>query len=94
MSIRKKLESMLVANGMFDDQAKEVLMVFIEEGANEPMTGRWEEPMNNYPPQLLAVLWLGVKRAALIYIDVNCPQAWFRPMFTDDPDAALAERGS
>lgn len=46
----------------------------------------WDDTVDGYPPQLLAVLWLGVRRAAVDWIDENLPKAWYRPMFVDATD--------
>jgi len=81
MTIEEKLNSMLVENGMFDSQAAAVIERVKADEANEPMASRWKDDISDYPPQLLAVLWLTVRRIALAYIEETCPLVWFKPMF-------------
>ena len=82
MTIEDKIREMLVERGMFDSQAVEVVEAMKVDKINEPMEHRWMDEADDYPPQMLTILWIGAKHQALKYIDANCPKAWFRPMFT------------
>lgn len=82
MTIREVLVKQLKDNGMFDNQANEVIDGYAAGPFGESMRGRWDEDTTGYPEQLLGVLWLGVRAEALAWIDENCPAAWFKPMFT------------
>lgn len=86
---KQRCLAMLTNKGMFDSQAEAVLkqaMPGIEVGGYR-MT--WERPASEYPDALYAVVGLILNRAALKWIDEHCPMAWFRPMFTDDPEAEI-----
>lgn len=47
------------------------------------MVNRWNDKIDDYPPQLLAVLWLSVKLITVEYIDEVIPLAFYRPMFAN-----------
>lgn len=87
MTFEDKLKAMLVERGLFDDQADEILALVKADEANKAMRGRWQDNIEEYPPQMIVVLWISVKDAALKWIDEHCPQASFRPfrpLFEDD----------
>lgn len=90
MTIRERVIELLVSNGMFAGQAEEVLVALQADPSNAAMDGRWNDDAEGYPPQLWPVLQMVARRAALTYIDEKVPLAWFRPMFTDDPEAEIA----
>lgn len=83
MTVREKLESMLVANGMFENQAKEVIELSIpklnELADNYTIT--FESPSNQYPDMIYNLWYITIKPIALKWIDDNKPMAWFREMF-------------
>ena len=81
MKIIEKFEAMLVENGMFPEQAKAVMQEVVTDEASAPMSGRWTDDVDGYPPELFAVIWFSVKEHALAWIDANLPKAWFRSMF-------------
>lgn len=78
-----KLRSDLQSNGMFENQALEVLdrMIKAEHEAKGSMASRWNDDVEGYPEGVYTVLWLTCKHYALQYIDDVCPAAWFRPCF-------------
>lgn len=83
MTVREKLESMLVANGMFEKQAKEVIELSIPK-LNEladDYTITFESPSNQYPDMIYNLWYMTIKPIALKWIDDNKPMAWFRDMF-------------
>ena len=83
MTVREKLESMLVANGMFENQAKEVIDLSIPK-LNEladDYTITFESPSNQYPDMIYNLWYITIKPIALKWIDDNKPMAWFREMF-------------
>lgn len=81
MTIREKLEAMLVERGMFGNVAKAVIDRYLESPLGEPMRGRLDDPLDSYPKPLLAAVWMGVESEALAYIDDVQPSAWYRSMF-------------
>lgn len=89
MTVREKLESMLVSNGMFESQAKEVMEMAMpllnnEMGVDEgqPIYKlTYDRPAKEYPDFLYPILFDRLKPIALQWIDKNKPAAWFREMF-------------
>ena len=76
MTIRQFLEEQLVANGLWPNEATEVMDLVV--AGNEPMQGRWNEDKTAYPSQLLTVLFLSAKAVAIKWIDENKPQHFAR----------------
>lgn len=81
MTVEEKLVDMLYNQGLFRPQAVEIVEHVKADKANESMAERWQDVADGYPDQIFAVLWISVKDHALQWIDENCPNAWFRPMF-------------
>jgi len=81
MTLEEKIKEMLFERGLFEDQAKEIFDMMREDKANESMQDRWRDDIAGYPEPLLAVLWMSAKLTAVQWIDDNCPQAWYRPLF-------------
>lgn len=81
MTIRQWAEKYCFENGMFEKDAKAVVEMAIADKENEAMERRWDEPIDGYPPQLLAVLTMSINQAAIKHIEENCPQAWYKAMF-------------
>lgn len=61
MTFEEKITQLLVENGLFDDQAKEIMELVKADQANEAMQNRWNDDTEGYPGSVLAVLWVGVK---------------------------------
>ena len=83
MTVKEKLQSMLVANGMFESQAKDVIELSIPV-LNELSNGygiTFDSPSNQYPDVIYSVLFMAVKPVALKWIDDNIPMAWYRDIF-------------
>jgi len=83
-SIYMKLRTTLYDHGLFEEQADAILARVMEK--SEPMAGRWNDPVDAYPPFMINVLWMGVKPEAVRWIDENMPLHWARPMFTGELD--------
>jgi hypothetical protein len=82
MSIRERLEKSLVENGMWPDEAKEVLNIAAEDEVLKPMEFRWDDAAEGYPQSLFAVIWLRLKEIAVEWIDKNKPQHFARTILT------------
>lgn len=82
-TVREKLEKMLVANGMFESQAKEVMEIAIPRLNNlaDDYEITLNSPSTDYPDGLYNTLYLIIKPIALQWIEKNKPMAWFKPMF-------------
>lgn len=83
MTVEEKLEDILVSNGMFESQAKEVLELskpkLIELADGYDIT--FESPSRDYPDVIYSIWFAAMKPIALKWIDDNKPEAWFREMF-------------
>lgn len=90
MTTKEKLIDWLVNNGLSQDEAETVFERAKPEIERDNYRVTWNGPASAYPPALYVVWIMIIKRVALAYIDETCPQAWFRPMFTPDPEAEIA----
>ena len=81
MTFEDKIKEMLVEHGMWDDEAKAVVEMLKADKLNESMAHRWNDDVEDYPLSMLAILWMETKHIAIEYIDANCPEAFYRPMF-------------
>lgn len=81
MTFKESMVKMMTSRGMFQSQAEEVLVKYIGSDEDNPMMDSWNYDVNGYPEAMQKVLWIGVKDYAAKWIQVNMPQAWFRPMF-------------
>lgn len=82
MTIQEQITKRLVDNGMFEDQANQVISLLkADKICQDTMQDRWGDNIEGYPPQFLAVMWVTTKRHALAWIDANLPLAWYRPLF-------------
>lgn len=78
-TIRQVITAQLIGMGMFDNQANEV--VALAEEKVESMQGRWDSQASDYPPAVVKITFMHVKKVALEWINNNAPQAWFKPLF-------------
>lgn len=74
---------MLVSNGMFEEQAEQVMELAIPElnSVIDNYNITFNSPSNEYPDVVHNVIFLAIKPIALKWIDENKPHAWFRDMF-------------
>jgi hypothetical protein len=83
MTIQGKLEKMLMENGMFESQAKEVMN--LAKPNLEKLVENYHLDLNQnsdeYPTAIYSVLFLAIKPIALEWIEKNIPLAWYKPMF-------------
>lgn len=83
MTVRDRFESMLVGNGMFESQAKEVMDIAIPQ-LNESVEYyqiTFNRPQEEYQCGIYGVIFDIIKPIALKWIEDNAPNAWFKPMF-------------
>lgn len=83
MTVRGKLENMLVLNGMFESQAKEVIELSIPKlnELDKDYTITFDSSSNSYPDVIYQLWFMTIKPIALEWIDKNKPMAWYRGMF-------------
>jgi hypothetical protein len=86
MTIKEKLKKMITSRGMFESQFDQVfplieaeLLSFTSRASINPID--WEDSAESYPEILYKVIWVTSSPIILKWIDENCPNAWFRPMF-------------
>lgn len=84
MTTKEKLQSMLVNNGMFESQAKEVMEIAIPELNDlvEDYSITFNGSASQYPNVIYDILFLAIKPIALKWIEEKMPMAWYKPMFT------------
>jgi len=80
-TLKQKCLAYLVSNGMFDNDAEKVFELFIQQDSQESMKSRWNEDAANYPPSILNLSLMSLKRFALEWINENQPLAWYKAMF-------------
>lgn len=81
MTFKETAIQSMFERGMFREDAEQAFEILKADPANKAMTTRWNEDVSNYPAVLVNILSLSLNRAALAWIDANCPQAWYRPLF-------------
>lgn len=77
----EKMLHELEQNGLFPDQAKEVLQLIMDSEETEQMRNRWGDEVSGYPEGFFNIIFATSKTIVLDWIDKKCPMAWFRPMF-------------
>ena len=90
MTVKEKCLMFLIENGMFPAQAEAVFQQALPHLVPPEYRMIWEQPAEEYPQIIYAGWSIILTHYALIWIDTNLPQAWFRPMFTKDPAAEIA----
>ena len=92
MTVRGKLEGMLVAQGMFASQAQKVMDLAIPElnKLSPDYAISFDRPADEYPTTLYSVWYASVRPVALKWIDENQPLAWYRDVFIDTMTKAQA----
>lgn len=88
MTVRDKLEDMLVGHGLWPDEAKTVTDKVVTEPAAEVMRTRWTEPAGGYPPQLFNVIFMTARRCAIEYLKANKPKHF--ALLVLEPQSELA----
>ena len=80
MKIRDSILNYMERNGLFEDQAKEVLELYVA-GIGAHMAGRLSDDVSDYPEALMKVVTMGVNHTVIKWIDANSPSHWARLMF-------------
>lgn len=91
MTVKERLlKFALIDNGMFPQQAEQVFQVALPKLEPDDYRVTGNQPASDYPDAMYAVWTMTIKPIALEWIDAHCPMAWFRPMFTENPEAEIA----
>ena len=83
MTVREKLQSMLVNKGLSGTQAEEVMAIAepeLNKLANDYKI-TFNRPADEYPCVIYTILFMVIRRIALKWIEENMPLAWYKPMF-------------
>ena len=83
ITVRDFFTGRLEENGMFENEAKEVLELAIPK-VEEMVPGyniTWDRPKNEYPEAIYTIMWNVIKEVALEWIEENAPEAWYKAMF-------------
>lgn len=74
MTIREKMEEMLVDHMLWPDEAKAVVAAAEKDEVLDAMQGRWGQDTEGYPPQVVVATWISVKHVAVEWLKANKPQ--------------------
>lgn len=83
MTFREKMADLMISNGLWPKEAAEVLTAAEADKALESMRDRWGDDVEDYPLQMLTVLWMSVRHIAAEWLALNKPQHFARPLFED-----------
>lgn len=83
MRFHDKMLQELQNHGLWEDEAKAVLDAVKFAPTSEPFVGRWRDEVEDYPPVVWNLLWIGAKKEAARWLAENKPEHWARPMFDD-----------
>ncbi len=80
MTVREKLEEVLVNHGLWPEEASIVFELMLEHSVDGDGLGevKWNDPVEAYPSQLLAFVLLILKKTAVKWIDENKPMHFAR----------------
>jgi len=82
LTLGEELQLFLHKNGMFETQVNDVFKLIVADESMKEFRCRWDDKAKDYGlAPIVAMIQLAAKPIALKYIDDNCPEAWFRPMF-------------
>jgi len=81
MTVRNKLEANLISNGMYEQQAKEIIDISIVEIQKNEKNISFNAPADSYPKVVYNALYLTIKPIALKWIEENKPAAWNKGLF-------------
>jgi hypothetical protein len=72
MTVRQRIELQLIGFGLWPDQAKQVVDLFIAD-PKKPVI-QWDQPEEFYPLALLASLLIDLRATALTWVMENHPE--------------------
>jgi len=86
MTIKEKLVKLGEENGLWQQESEQIVEAMINEDNErcKTMAGRWNDQADDYPPQLLAVLWMSFKFTANKWLAEHKPMHLARPMFASE----------
>jgi len=86
MTFKEKLIKLGEENGLWQREAEQIVeaMITDDNAGHKTMAGRWNDDVDGYPPQMIAVLWMSFKFIADKWLAEHKPMHWARPMFTSN----------
>ena len=86
MTVREKIEDVLVKFGMFKQQAKKVMDITITKinDISEEYLIQWDENCEIYKDDMYSFIFSFTKTEALKWIEENCPNVWFKENYYND----------
>ena len=82
MTFLEDIKKRLIDSGLSDSEADEVLkLAETDKVLISTFKGRWTDDTDGYPPMMTGIVWMCVKKVVLEWINVSCPQAWFKSLF-------------
>lgn len=85
MTVREKIEQILIDLGMFQQQAQKVMDIVVPQidAISEDYQIEWDNDFDIYEDEMYEFLFSIVKPEALKWIEEHCPKAWFKENFID-----------
>lgn len=84
MTFREKIIESLRDYGVPEKDACVIVERYLSKPISSNARDMIDQSMEGYPLSVLAVIWMGIKRETLVWIDETFPDAWFRPMFVPE----------
>lgn len=81
MTFKDKLISLAENNGLSKEDATTVFTKFSQE--SNQLFDRWGEDFQEYPCQMLNLLWHGYRREISLYLKTFKPKHWALEAFSD-----------
>ena len=85
MTVKEKIEQILVDLGMFQQQAQKVMEIAIPkiDAISEDYQIEWDNYYDIYEDEMYEFLFSIVKPVALEWIEEHVPKAWFKENFVE-----------
>ncbi len=85
-TFREFCKNFLIAGMMSEQDANSVMELFVQDEGQKSMLGKWDDPITGYPRPIQNVCTWSLKRFTTKWIEENCPQAFYKPMFDGTAD--------
>jgi uncharacterized iron-regulated protein len=85
MTVREKIEQILIDLGMFQQQAQKVMDIVVPQidAISEDYQIEWDNDFDIYEDEMYEFLFSIVKPETLKWNGKHCPKAWFKENFID-----------
>jgi hypothetical protein len=82
MTLEEKVKKQLTSLGMSDEQAQGVIDLSKTKEPLEYFKNKWDLRVDEDIKGWLDILWIYIETVALEWIELNAPDAWFKPLFS------------